>query len=71
MGVIQHTSFPVNPAIKMDTKNTHDPVPFLLRSPEITSQYIIDVLIDGWELKETGRFRGTINVDDVLDILRY
>jgi hypothetical protein len=31
----------------------------------------MDVLIDEYELKETGRFRGTMNAEDVLSILHH
>jgi hypothetical protein len=49
--------------------------PFSVYIPPSTnsesSQFIMDTLIDQFELKETGRFRGVVNADDVVGILYH
>ena len=36
-----------------------------------SSRFIKDILIDQFELKQTGRFRGVVNADDVVGILYH
>jgi hypothetical protein len=37
----------------------------------MSSQFIMDTLIDLFELEQTGQFRGAMNADDVLGFLHY
>ena len=73
--VSQYTRAPVDPAVKMDMKNVRNHVPVFLhvRSPstysDFSSQFIMDTLIDQFELEETGRFRAVPSADDVIHIL--
>jgi hypothetical protein len=74
MGIIQYTRAPVDPAVKMDMKNVRNHVPVFLhvRSPsDFSSQFIMDTLIDQFELEETGRFRAVPRADDVIRILYH
>ena len=46
-------------------------LPSDVRSLTMTSQFIVDTLIDLFELEQPGRFRGVTNADDVVAILHH
>jgi hypothetical protein len=79
MSIIQHTRFPVDPAIKMDMKKctgaaSYSVLVCLSIVPTLTiffHSHIMDPLIDLFELEEAGRFRGVMDADDVLAILHH
>jgi hypothetical protein len=56
-------------------KRTRSPpwlrLPSTVQSLKISLQFIMDTLIDQFELQQTGRFRGVVNADDVVAILHY